>query len=150
SGDSLYILARKEVIIADAAGHTRTITTLPNGGDGGGEAGHGDLIFLEWGGVVYYVHADGREDLLLDTQLAKKNTADIYYDRAAKILYVPGFNAKTVTAYRLKFTGTTAIPNVLLLNAGMLADLKAKTATQNSATLQYIVEIQQRADKLLD
>jgi len=52
SGDSLYILARKEVLIANAAGKTRTITTLPNGGDGVEEAGHGDLIVSEWIGFV--------------------------------------------------------------------------------------------------
>jgi len=162
SGDSLYILARKEVIIADAAGHTRTITTLPNGGDGVEEAGHGDLIVSEWVGFVYYVHADGRKDLLLDTHLAKKNTADIYYDRTAKILYVPGFNARTVAAYRLKFTGTgsagsaassaaaAAKPDVLIMDAATLASLKAKAATHDPDAIQYMTDIQQRADKFLD
>jgi hypothetical protein len=147
SGDSLYILARKEVIIADAAGHTRTITTLPNGGDGVEEAGHGDLIVSEWVGFVYYVHADGRKDLLLDTHLAKKNTADIYYDKAAKILYVPGFNAKTVTAYKLKFE---ARPHVLIMDAATLADMKTKAAAGDRDAVQYITDIQQRADKFLD
>ncbi|MBN9383944.1 MAG: alginate lyase family protein [Chitinophagaceae bacterium] len=152
SGDNLYILARKEVIIADAAGRTRTITTLPNGGDGVEEAGNGDLIVSEWVGFIYYVHADGKKDLLLDTHLAKKNTADIYYDKSAKILYVPGFNAKTVAAYRLKFTGTTgtAKPNVLLMDAETLAQLKEGAASQNPGAVEYVTQIRQQADQLLD
>ncbi|HVW62806.1 MAG TPA: alginate lyase family protein [Puia sp.] len=152
SGDNLYILARKEVIIADAAGKTRTITTLPNGGDGVEEAGHGDLIVSEWIGFIYYVHADGKKDLLLDTHLDKKNTADIYYDRSAKILYVPGFNAKTVTAYRLKFSNTAggAKPNVLLMDAGALAKMKEDAASQNPDAVKYAAQIRQQADRLLD
>ncbi|HEY8968908.1 MAG TPA: ATP-binding protein, partial [Puia sp.] len=56
SGDSLYILANKAVLIvrADGKGGVRTITTLPNGGDGVEEAGHGDLIVSEWIGYIYY------------------------------------------------------------------------------------------------
>lgn len=155
SGDNLYILARKEVIIADATGKLRTITTLPNGGDGVESAGNGDLIVSEWIGFVYYVHADGRKDLLLDTHLAKKNTADIYYDKTGKVLYVPGFNAKTVTAYRLKFTSagsSTAIvvPGVLLMDAAGLAELKKKVIAKDPFALQQAEALQRQADKFLD
>jgi hypothetical protein len=153
SGDSLYILARKEVLIADAAGKIRTITTLPNGGDGVEEAGHGDLIVSEWVGFVYYVHADGRKDLLLDTHLAKKNTADIYYNAAAKILYVPGFNSKTVAAYRLQFTsrGTAeiAVPKALLMDTAQLAELKKKVVAKDPFALQQAKELQRRAGEFL-
>jgi hypothetical protein len=100
--DGLWILAKKAVLLADAAGNIRTITDLPNGGDGIEEVGNGDLIVSEWIGYIYYVHSDGKKELLLDTHLLHKNTADIYYDPASHILYVPGFNAKTVAAYRLK------------------------------------------------
>jgi len=154
SGDSLYILANKAVLIAaSSGGNLRTITTLPNGGDGVEEAGHGDLIVSEWAGFVYYVHADGAKDLLLDTHLAKKNTADIHYDRAAKILYIPGFNAKTVTAYRLKFTAgaaTGAMPNVLLMDGPWLSGIKQKYIAKDPSALQYARNLQQQADKFLD
>ena len=59
------------------------------------------MLVSEWIGTVYYVYQDGRKVLLLDRRPEKKNTADIWYDKAAKVLYVPGFNGKTVTAYRL-------------------------------------------------
>jgi hypothetical protein len=51
---------------------------------------------------VYYVYADGGCELLLDTHLEKKNTADIGYDPVKKIVYIPTFFKKTVMAYQLK------------------------------------------------
>jgi len=102
SGTSLYILAKKAVLIADHSKNLRTITDLPNGGDGVEEVGNGDLIVSEWIGFVYYVYTDGRKVQLLDRRAEHKNTADIWYDKAAKILYVPGFNGKTVTAYSVR------------------------------------------------
>lgn len=102
-GDDLYILAKKAVLKADPSKNITKITDLPNGGDGIEPVGNGDFIVTEWAGFVYYVYADGRKELLLDTHLQKKNTADIGYDPAGHILYIPGFNAKTVTAYKLEF-----------------------------------------------
>ena len=134
SGSNLYILARKAVLVADASRHLRQITDLPNGGDGVEEVGNGDLIVSEWIGNVFYVYADGRKVLLLNRQAEHKNTADIWYDKAAKVLYVPGFNGKTVTAYKLRgapagngsLTSADARPGVLLMDAGRLADVKKK------------------------
>ena len=40
--------------------------------------------------------------ILLDTREQKRNTADIGYDPAARIVYVPTFLKKSVVAYRLK------------------------------------------------
>jgi hypothetical protein len=100
-GEELYVLANKSVLNVDAAHKVRTITTLPSGGDGVEEVGNGDLIVSEWQGTIYYVYADGRKELMLDRRPEKKNTADIHYDQSTHILYVPGFNGKTVTAYRL-------------------------------------------------
>jgi hypothetical protein len=102
SGKNLYILARKQVLLADPAKHLKVITDLPNGGDGVEEVGNGDLIVSEWVGNVFYVYADGRKVQLLDRKPEKKNTADIWYDQKSKILYVPGFYGKTITAYRLQ------------------------------------------------
>jgi hypothetical protein len=41
-------------------------------------------------------------ETLLETHPEKKNTADIGYDPEKRIMYVPTFNAKTVTAYLVK------------------------------------------------
>ncbi|HEY4110766.1 ATP-binding protein, partial [Puia sp.] len=86
----LYILAKKAVLLANAARQTVTVTNLPNGGDGVEEVGNGDLIVSEWLGIVYYVYADGRKEVLLDTHEQKRNTADIHYDQSTHILYIPG------------------------------------------------------------
>lgn len=101
SGGNLYILAKKAVLVADPAKNLRTISTLPNGGDGMELVGNGDMIVSEWVGNVFYVYADGRKVQMLDRKAEHKNTADIWYDQATKTLYVPGFFGKTVAAYRL-------------------------------------------------
>lgn len=151
SGNELYIAARNEIILADAAKKTRTITTLPNGGDGVELAGNGDLVVSEWVGYIYYVHADGKKDLLLDTHLEKKNTADIYYDKVAKILYVPTFMAKRITAYKLKMNGSTSnTPKVQLMDADGLAALKKKVLASDPEAVQQAGELKKRADKYLD
>jgi hypothetical protein len=102
SGKNLYILARKQVLLADPSKNLKVLTDLPNGGDGVEEVGNGDLIVSEWVGNVFYVYADGRKVQMLDRKPEKKNTADIWYDQKTKTLYVPGFFGKTITAYRLK------------------------------------------------
>lgn len=101
SGKNLYILARKQVLIADPQKNLKVICDLPNGGDGVEEVGNGDLIVSEWVGNVFYVYADGRKVQILDRKAEKKNTADIWYDQKTKTLYVPGFFGKTITAYRV-------------------------------------------------
>jgi hypothetical protein len=101
SGKNLYILARKQVLLADPEKNLKVICDLPNGGDGVEEVGNGDLIVSEWVGNVFYVYADGRKVQILDRKPEKKNTADIWYEQKTKTLYVPGFFGKTITAYRV-------------------------------------------------
>ena len=101
SKKGLYILAKKQVLLADASKNLQKITDLPNGGDGVEEVGNGDLLVSEWIGNVFYVYANGEKEQLLDRKAEHKNTADIWYVQATNTLYVPGFNGKTVTAYRL-------------------------------------------------
>jgi hypothetical protein len=101
-GDQLIIAAGKSFIKADAQKNTKPIAELAQGGDGIEPVGNGDYIVTAWGGYIWYVHADGRIETLLETHQQKKNTADIGYDPVKKIVYVPTFNAKTVAAYQLK------------------------------------------------
>ncbi len=149
-GSNLYVLANKAVLDLDAGRHIRTITTLPNGGDGVEEADNGDLIVSEWVGYIYYVYADGRRELLLDTHLQKKNTADIHYDRAAHILYVPGFNAKTVAAYRLKGKGTPGSAAVYLMNADSLTDMKKRMSRKDQAAMNFASILRKGSDEKLN
>lgn len=101
-GDELFIAKGKSFIKADKNKNITTIAEMPQGGDGIEPVGNGDFIFTAWAGYIFYINKDGTFETLLDTHLEKKNTADIGYDPEQRILYVPGFNAKTITAYRLK------------------------------------------------
>jgi hypothetical protein len=101
-GTDLYIAAGKNFRKADAGKNITEVATLPQGGDGIEPVGNGDFIVTAWAGYIFYVHKDGKVDTLLETHQQKKNTADIGYDAAKKIIYVPTFNGKTVTAYQLK------------------------------------------------
>ena len=101
-GTDLYIAAGKDFRKADAARNLTPVATLPQGGDGVEPVGNGDFIVTAWSGYIFYVHKDGKVDTLLETHQQKKNTADIGYDPAKKIIYVPTFNGKTVAAYQLK------------------------------------------------
>lgn len=61
----------------------------------------GEFIVSCWAGLVYYVHSDGRLELLLDSREQKMNTADIGYDSERRLVYVPNFFKNSVTAYQL-------------------------------------------------
>ncbi|TZF85054.1 ATP-binding protein [Pedobacter sp. BS3] len=101
-GSDLYIAAGKYLKKADKNRELTQLAELPQGGDGLEPVGNGDFLWSAWAGYLYYVYADGHYDLLLDTHLEKKNTADIAYDPVRKIIYVPTFWKKSVMAYQLK------------------------------------------------
>lgn len=99
--NDLIIASGKTFIKADAAKKLTTITELLQGGDGIEPVGNGDYIVSSWPGYIFYVSADGKSETILETHEQKSNTADIGYDPVKKIVYVPTFFAKTVTAYKL-------------------------------------------------
>lgn len=101
-GDELYILGGKRFFKVDANKKETNIAQLPQGGDGLEPIGNGDFLATSWGGYIYYVSKDGKIETLLDSHEPRVNTADLAYDPAKKILYVPSFYNKIVTAYQLK------------------------------------------------
>lgn len=101
-GSDLYVATGKDVYKVDAAKKQTSIGIIDQGGDGIEPVGNGDWIGSAWVGYIYYLHANGKKDLLLDTHEQKSNTADIGYDPASKIVYVPTFFKKSVVAYQLK------------------------------------------------
>lgn len=100
--NDLYILSGKSFVKADANKKITKVAELEQGGDGLEPIGNGDFIATSWGGWIYYVHANGHVETLLNTSVEKKNTADIGYDPAKRIVYVPTFFGKQVVAYQLK------------------------------------------------
>jgi hypothetical protein len=102
-GDQLYIGAGDKLFKADGQGNLTIIAQgFAERADGVEPVGNGDFIVSCWAGLVYYVHADGKLNLLLDNRPQQLNTADIGWDSATQILYVPTFLGNSVQAYQLK------------------------------------------------
>jgi ligand-binding sensor domain-containing protein len=102
-GNQLYIAAGDKLFKADDQGKLTIIAQgFAERADGVEPVGNGDFIVSCWAGLVYYVHADGKLDLLLDNRPHTLNTADIGWDSAKQILYVPTFLGNSVQAYQLK------------------------------------------------
>lgn len=101
--ESLYVLDKGGLYKVE---YDRKLTKLAEGMEGGTDGVEPvyekEFIVSCWAGVVYYVYADGTKEILLDTRNDKKNTADIGYDPATRIIYVPTFWKNTVVAYELK------------------------------------------------
>lgn len=101
-GDKVYVLTGDGMYVTGADKKLTKICTLEFGGDGIEPIGNGDFLVTAWAGYFYYVHADGTKEILLDTHITKKRTADIGYDPKLKIVYVPTFLGKSVDAYKLQ------------------------------------------------
>lgn len=74
-------------------------TEVP-GGDGV-ERYDGSLLVSNWSGQLYHLSPDGEVTLLLDSQEAKLNAADIEVIADKNLLLVPTFFGNSVTAYEL-------------------------------------------------
>ena len=70
------------------------------GGDGLEPVGNGDFLVTCWGGLVYYVKADGSFEKLMDVR-GKMNTADLGFQPQTNTVYIPTFNNNSVKAYKL-------------------------------------------------
>jgi hypothetical protein len=102
-GDDFYIL--------DAGGaykveKDKSLTKIADGMDGGTDGienvSGNDFLVSCWSGTIWFVHADGTKEKLLDTTKEKKNTADIGFDAKTKTVYVPTFWRNSVVAYEVK------------------------------------------------
>ncbi len=99
--EDLYYARGSALMKADAKKEIVQIADVGQSIDGIEPVGNGDFLVTSWPGYIYYVYASGKTELLLDTHLEKKNTADIGYDPVKKIVYVPTFFDKKIVAYRL-------------------------------------------------
>ena len=90
----LYLIDSNKNRLDIASGFARGI-------DGVESINRGDFIVSCWEGLLYYVHLSGKVDVLLDSQKAAINTADIGFDDVTQTLYVPNFLKNSVTAYKV-------------------------------------------------
>ncbi len=102
-GSDLYLTDAGVLYKQEKSG---TLTKIADGMEGGTDGiepiGNGDFLVSCWSGTLWYVFSDGRKELLLDTREQKYNAADIGYDPANRIVYVPTFMKNSVAAYRLE------------------------------------------------
>ena len=99
--EKLHLLTGDGTYVAGADKKPVKLCVLEHGGDGVEPIGNGDLLVTAWSGYLYYVYADGKKDVLLDTHTTNDKTADIGYDAKSRIIYVPTFLGKSVVAYQL-------------------------------------------------
>ena len=100
---SLYVLDAGTMYRMEKDGSLAKLAEGMEGGTDGIENVTGsDYLVSTWSGVVYYVNADGTKQVLLDGREQKINSADIGYDAAKRIVYIPTFWKNSVVAYELK------------------------------------------------
>lgn len=101
-GNDLIFAEGKDLKKADANKKVSSIATVTEDIDGIEPVNNGDFLATSWVGYIYYVHANGKVETLLETHDQKINSADIGYNPEKRIVYVPTFLHKTIAAYQLK------------------------------------------------
>lgn len=86
----------------NADGTTTVLNKDVTGGDGLVILGDGNFVASRWQGEIWFAN-DSTQTLMLDTKAAESNTADIGYNAAEKIVYVPTFFKNKVAAYKLDY-----------------------------------------------
>ena len=102
-GNDLFILADGLLLKADSE---KNMTTLAEGIEGGADGivkmNENEFIVTGWEGIIYYISDSGVKKVLSDTRDEQINSADLGYNPADKIIYIPTFSKNSVVAYRLK------------------------------------------------
>jgi hypothetical protein len=102
-GNDLFILADGLLMKADSE---KNMTTLAEGIEGGADGivkvNENEFIVTGWEGIIYYISDSGVKKVLSDTRDEQINSADLGYNPADKIIYIPTFSKNSVVAYRLK------------------------------------------------
>ncbi len=102
-GNDLYLAVKDTLYKADKNKMLSVITTgMDESSDGIEMTSNKDFIVSCWNGIVYHITKDGNKTVLLDTRKQKINAADIGFDSAKNILYVPTFFNNKLAAYQLK------------------------------------------------
>lgn len=100
----LWMLTSGGIFISDFQGtKPQLFSDAVKGGDGITSLTDSTLIVSRWVGEIFYVRADGSAIQLLDTKKEGNNSADLDYIPSLKLLIVPTFNGKSLTAYRIKY-----------------------------------------------
>ena len=75
---------------------------MPGGVDGLENVKGDDFLVSVWSGAIWYLPAGGDKQLLFDGKAVKTSTADIGWDPATKIVYVPTFFKNSIIAFKVE------------------------------------------------
>lgn len=101
-GSNLVVGAGPHLLLVDKDKNRLQIAGgFAQGIDGIESIGKGDFLVSCWHGLLYYVHLNGKLDLLIDSQKQGINTADIGFDSQTQTVFVPNFLKNSVTAYKV-------------------------------------------------
>ncbi len=81
---------------------TKIADGFESGLDGIVMVARNEFILSNYKGILYYVKADGTNQVLLDSRANRIMANDISYDSRTETLYVPSFGTNRVIAYRVK------------------------------------------------
>ena len=102
-GKDFYILDNGTAYKVNADKSLTMVAEGMEGGTDGIENIQGnDFVVSCWGGVIYYVSANGTKEMLKDTRPDKWNSADLGMDPKTKTIFVPTFWKNSVIAYQVK------------------------------------------------
>lgn len=102
-GSDLYVLTGGNLVKADK---DKNITTISKGMDnrmnGLAMVNEKEFLVTSWGGIMYYVNADGTNQVLLDTTKQRIPSGIIYYDQKTKIVYMTTDERNVLKAFKVK------------------------------------------------
>lgn len=102
-GANLVVGAGKNLYLFDSNKNRLNLASgFAQGIDGIESLNEGGFLVSCWAGLLYYVHLDGKKDVLLDSQKEGINIADIGFDSETQTVFVPNFSKNSVTAYKLR------------------------------------------------
>lgn len=81
---------------------TKIADGFESGLDGIVMVAEGEFVLSNYKGLLYYVKADGTNQLLLDSRANGIMANDISYNSNTKTLYVPSFGTNRIIAYKVK------------------------------------------------
>jgi DNA-binding beta-propeller fold protein YncE len=103
AGSDLYVLKGGSLIKADA---NKQVTTIAKGLDnqlnGITMVKPNEFIVTSWGGRMYYINADGTNQVLLDTRSKQIACGIVYYDPKKNIVYMTSDQDNVLYAFNIK------------------------------------------------
>jgi len=100
-GNDLFVITNTDVFKIGPGRKLIAIGKSQKGADGLAYIDNGEFILTVYSGLIQYLNRSGQEQILLDTRAQKLSSADVGYNTAKHILYVPTLFHQSIIAYQL-------------------------------------------------